>query len=780
MVDKMRIASLLFIILFLCQVTSGCISPLRPELEEKPVIILSNSRGERVSEFAVLDSVFGSFSHLLPDTRYEIQVVRSDGHEISYSSFTSNKRGVIPTTVLWWEVGVTYAGKSRAGKLDVKTLSQYTYSCQLIHKKKKIADIPIRIRDAGPFIYSSDDKGNPLNGFVHGKQNVYLTGRNFPPGSQLHIYVARDRYSWEVGDRFDTNLREISVQLDQRQRDFTKLIWDSGRTTIGSYDIIVRDEARDGVLRESDLIDSIYGVGFTIFRLKPFPLPLPPSHIEADLACQAPPQDPSTGMVIGAPNPIYKDSFAPVEEVWVAVNPHAGGVDHSGNNARLYVVYHKMEADWLDGTPLQDVSSDGYETTVIQPGCANVNYTKVWTNPTVREDGYDVVVDFEPFGVYNKGTDIIDKLDAKGFIVPILWVCLESISFNHDSASSTNDAINIRKNYTQDVVVPEWKKAKKSHPAAYITNRNISVKAVFSAAAGVSSAQIRAAVGSGSLGSINPTTVSFSGGTSGPVTLQVVVSTPNEIKYFYQKWKWYCKDINGSGSAEAHLGDSQNMIFIVLAEPQSPWTTTGQTKPWADALLKSCWWANGKGTLVGAAEKVTQHLFTGVGGKYDVNGGAPHYPIGGSGFDMTSFLGNMPSVSTVNCYDMGKAVVSFGNLVGCGLLYRYSNPFGYLNCILPIGCGWTNNPFNPSNPIAPKDELRSSFGNHAFGSISDNIFDACLKVDTDATPDYGPPFTETWMINEPWNTYKIKVVDNNPTYPWGPTGYPATYSFNVF
>ena len=74
---------------------------------------------------------------------------------------------------------------------------------------------------------------------------------------------------------------------------------------------------------------------------------------------------------------------------------------------------------------------------------------------------------------------------------------------------------------------------------------------------------------------------------------------------------------------------------------------------------------------------------------------------------------------------------------------------------------------------------RAYFSNHAFAAIGDAsnpqyVYDACMKVDTDANPDYGPPFTESWLTGESWNiysgTYNQKVIDTYPThdYPTGP------------
>ena len=79
--------------------------------------------------------------------------------------------------------------------------------------------------------------------------------------------------------------------------------------------------------------------------------------------------------------------FAPIEEVWVAVNLKAGGGNYASKQARIYVVPHKTT--WTDGDTLDDISSDNYEQVTIQPGCANVNYHKVWNNPTINE--YDVM-----------------------------------------------------------------------------------------------------------------------------------------------------------------------------------------------------------------------------------------------------------------------------------------------------------------------------------------------------------------------------------------------------
>ena len=375
---------------------SGCLPQYGPSEKDKPIVILTNSAGEKDSGFTPLDAIFASFSNLKSATYYDIYLMRSDGMEISHSAFTSNYQGIIATTPLWWDIGVEYSN-SRTGKLNLNMLKDFKYSCVLKSKNRTISTTRITMDTTlfhRPFIYSSDENGNPLNGFMHERESVYLSGRNFPPGSSLHIYITQYRYSREYGTSIESVLDTLQIyRLSEDQQNFTTLIWQAERSIVGSYDLIVEYKNHNGQFDLVDLIDFRNGVGFTYFCGPPSP-PTPSGHIEEDLACQAPSHD-NSGNVIGAPNPIYKDIFSTTEEVWVTVNPQAGGGNYVGKSARIYVVDHKVEANWTDGTTLNDVDgTKGYATTTIQPGCANVNYTWVMTNPPIKD--YDVV--FREFG----------------------------------------------------------------------------------------------------------------------------------------------------------------------------------------------------------------------------------------------------------------------------------------------------------------------------------------------------------------------------------------------
>ena len=82
---KIKTLFFLFFLLSLCWLLiTGChLIKCHPSPGEKPVTVLTNANGEPADEFTVLDSVFGSFSGLLPNTRYTIQVIRSDEKKIT-------------------------------------------------------------------------------------------------------------------------------------------------------------------------------------------------------------------------------------------------------------------------------------------------------------------------------------------------------------------------------------------------------------------------------------------------------------------------------------------------------------------------------------------------------------------------------------------------------------------------------------------------------------------------------------------------------------------------
>lgn len=365
-------------------------------------------------------------------------------------------------------------------------------------------------------------------------------------------------------------------------------------------------------------------------------------------------------------------------------------------------------------------------------------------------------------------------------------ISVYSIGFNYESGYS-NDALTIKKGRGSTMPTPEWLTGSRNERFAYIksqSSRKVRVQ-FYIEPSGYSNSNISvyAEVSGEGIGYININTVYFQGSqysTPKVMTCQGSVAGSVDIRSF--SWSWYAAAVNGNPLEDPLVigttGD--HTYYVLLAAPQSP-----LSEPWTDVLDYSCNWAGGQSSSSGAMTKVVQNIYSNLDLYYDTYDGSPRYTTNGTSgvFHLNQFLNEVPGSYMVNCYDCGKASKVFANAIGCGADYQYTSPFGYLNCIKPIGCGWTNNPFYDSQsypynqPIVGEDDpYRTRFGNHAFGALSGNIYDACLKVDTDSNPDYGPPFSESWATGWSWNMYKTMVIDDNP--PSSP-GTPVTYSFNI-
>ena len=244
-------------------------------------------------------------------------------------------------------------------------------------------------------------------------------------------------------------------------------------------------------------------------------------------------------------------------------------------------------------------------------------------------------------------------------------------------------------------------------------------------------------------------------------------------------------------------------VYTIFAAPEAPWTTSvGRYVPWTEVLDYSCDWAEGESDEEEIIEEIVEHIYEDIGLVYDTKKGDSQYTNGPKTeeFRLTRFLDEMPNVDKFACYDGGKALKTFANVLGCELDYVFSNPvlgtcFGYLNCVKPAGKEWTNNPFYDSfdpfptfpdrpnltspEPIVDGDcsqyqyyigwpyyilmtVTRSSFSNHALCALGNYYYDATMTVDIDGDPD-GPPHNEEWIFGLSWSTYEDWVVDNIPS-----------------
>lgn len=341
----------------------------------------------------------------------------------------------------------------------------------------------------------------------------------------------------------------------------------------------------------------------------------------------------------------------------------------------------------------------------------------------------------------------------------VLSVDIDKIAFNYKPASATDDALNIRDDFTTVISVPEYVKGGQNKPAAYIKDKAVKMLVRLKVKpSSITSLKIKGVSDDtdGSLGNATEKTVTFSGGISQEgtddasttgideseyVEFTVTGNTPNKVFISEEAWKWIVLEVDGTAVSEMEVErTSGHKVYVLWDTPKSPWNqTSGNAEnPWVKALTFAIETASGHDKDdAGALAAITSYLHTGHGLTYHINGGAPAYAssnLGGT-MDLTGYI-DKSSGSTINCYDQASGVYSFGRLLGIGVEYRYMDPFGYINTVNLVGEGNCNNPFYPlttSGKIAGADDVypdRSRFGNHAFTKYGGSIYDACAGPHT--------------------------------------------------
>lgn len=377
---------------------------------------------------------------------------------------------------------------------------------------------------------------------------------------------------------------------------------------------------------------------------------------------------------------------------------------------------------------------------------------------------------------------------------------LLAIKFNHDTKSFTNDALNIRRNAIEPVVVPEWRRGM-SKPeeslAAYAmretSNNVVTIQAQFRTVEFYNKTiEIRALEPFGKvtlpwwlvllffwlllllglpipfnvLGRVATTQVKFGpSGVSDFVSFVLHFPLWNvplwKLKVagiFLVKWHWQYRQLSGPWK---NFDTSAHKIYTVLEVPKLPWKQSpydpaNDQLPWTEVMDYSCIWAAGSKDTDTAAAKVTERV-NALGPsiiEYDCPGGG-ETQYAWPNFNCTEFLellgGGLGLGKYVNCTDCATIVSTFANILGCDL---WQSRMGYsfaLNEILAIGSSvWQT----PCYGVMTKKggKWGGSFGYHEVAwsgtcNIDDKVFDACLKVDGDSDPTGGPPHTPLLPTN---------------------------------
>lgn len=324
-------------------------------------------------------------------------------------------------------------------------------------------------------------------------------------------------------------------------------------------------------------------------------------------------------------------------------------------------------------------------------------------------------------------------------------IAIETITFNHDPAAATHDAINIRKNAGETVHIPEWRRFisvnPEDAPAAYAieptkVNTVTILVSLSSTDPGIAFVEVRVEH------HVRARPVNFVNGNSGPIIFELIdpPTARGQVGLDDLTWHWQYRL---SPHHNWHRFDTtRHRVYTLFAVPTAPWqqapfNAANTQVPWTEVLDYACRWADGATSQDMAAALVTQAVY-GLGPSivtYDCpGGGSSHYSF--PDFDCTAFVdrlrGGVGNGIYVNCSDCATIVASFANVLGCDL-WQSKMGWGFaLNELLAIGstvwqtaCGW---PGFSYHEVAWE----------AACTANDDVFDACLRVDGDSDPT-GPP-----------------------------------------
>lgn len=336
-----------------------------------------------------------------------------------------------------------------------------------------------------------------------------------------------------------------------------------------------------------------------------------------------------------------------------------------------------------------------------------------------------------------------------------MQVSLEAIKFNHDPNSAISDALNIRRNETEAVTVPEWRKGVSAlpddSPAAYaicaIGRRQITIKAKFKCLdPKIKSVEVRAIDPARNLEATCATTGNILGEVA---NRRVTFDSNGETKF--EGFELVNVDIQNRGISSSvttfiwqcrlratdtwsFLQTTRHRIYTILDLPeyawrQEPFDGRNPQLLWTEVLDYACEWAAGATELDEAAARITQAV-------NDLGKSLVAYDGPSSYADLTFDCGSLLSLfrddkglgQRINCSDCATIVSTFANAVGCDLWQSRMGSDFTTNPIRLIGAPV----FKPADfvfhEVAWKDDC----------SFDDELFDACLELDGDDDPGSSP------------------------------------------
>ena len=360
-------------------------------------------------------------------------------------------------------------------------------------------------------------------------------------------------------------------------------------------------------------------------------------------------------------------------------------------------------------------------------------------------------------------------------------VFIEAIKFNHDPASATADALNIRKNDDEASAFPEWQRGKSfraedsvaAYAIAKTLGQTISIKAKFkSNNPALTKIEVQAVDPNSPprnvLGRVEIAEVTFaSNGESDFVDflLRDVLLEQRGVGISKNIWKWQFRATPDSPWRD--FAKTAHKIYTVLDEPYDPWSqdvSNGDNSqlPWTEVLDVACDWADSAQNAPQAAALITHNTYDLGYGFVTYQGNPSSYAHGN--FDCTNFLrllrGQDGMGKTFNCSDCATIVTSLANILGCRTWEVDLVPGFATNPIIIIG----ESAPGPFGFVGHEVTLTGDTLDQAM------VFDALLQIDEDEDPAHSNHFDAVLPANLPFglpneHNYRFRVSSANNICP---------------
>ncbi len=386
-------------------------------------------RFKSLTELEAGDSLSVELTGARPGASVEMLLQDASGREWSYSLVHSDRRGSVPRTIFWYQSGVIGTTARRTDFRPNPSFTTFDEAERFFAANTLLMTVRERdgrllaTRDIRPqprrtaLVYPSNKAGVLENAINAHDESLYVTGRNFPAGATVQLFLVPNRFGWAPGDTFTSSAAK-TVTLASTQTSFTAQVLASGTQLSGSYDIIARAGASSILtVQPSDVISFGEDTGVVIYFI----------IVNGNIVVE------SAGRMRASPAYFeFSNFFEKGEDVYGAVDPTDVPANHPGGSyAAHWTVAHQPAAYWDAPNPaLVDVSGDGPEIHRVKYFCINGTRIRIWAGATQAAPiaPYDVVIDFGAVpamdsasfvadNTYNKGVDFIDGYSDVGFWV---------------------------------------------------------------------------------------------------------------------------------------------------------------------------------------------------------------------------------------------------------------------------------------------------------------------------------------------------------------------------